>query len=62
MAGMRATGFVRGFVEGLQTMRAGGKSLLIMPGRMGYGDRGNPGAKIAPNSTLIFEVELISIE
>jgi FKBP-type peptidyl-prolyl cis-trans isomerase len=56
------TGFVDGFTEGLKTMRAGGKSMLVFPGRLGYGPNGNPGANIHSNATLIFEVELISIE
>ena len=56
------TGFVKGFTQGLLTMQAGGTYMLVFPGRLGYGPGGNPGAGIPPNATLVFEVELISIE
>ena len=57
----RVTGFVKGFTEGLQTMKPGGTSLFVFPGRLGYGPGGNQRAKIPPNATLVFEVELIEI-
>lgn len=56
------SGFVKGFTEGLTTMKAGGKSIFVFPGKLGYGPRGNPGANIHPNATLVFEVELVSIQ
>ena len=49
-------------VQGLLTMQAGGTYMLVFPGQLGYGPGGNPGAGIPPNATLVFEVELISIE
>jgi FKBP-type peptidyl-prolyl cis-trans isomerase len=49
------------WTEALQLMKVGGKSRIICPAALAYGDRGAP-PKIKPGSTLEFDIELISIE
>ncbi len=52
---------IPGWTEGLQLMREGSTYEFFIPGDLAYGDQGRPGP-IGPNSTLIFEVELISVQ
>jgi FKBP-type peptidyl-prolyl cis-trans isomerase FklB len=55
------TGVIKGWTEALQLMPVGSKWQLFIPPSLAYGDRG-AGAVIGPDSTLIFEIELVSIE
>jgi len=55
------SGVIKGWTEALQLMPVGSKWQLFIPSDLAYGDRG-AGADIGPDSTLIFEVELVSIQ
>lgn len=52
---------IKGWTEGIQLMKPGGKCKFIIPSELGYGDQGYPGV-IPPKAWLVFDVELISIQ
>ncbi len=52
---------IKGWTEALQLMPVGSKWQLFIPSNLAYGER-SPGPEIGPNSTLVFDIELLSIQ
>jgi len=52
---------IPGWTEALQLMHVGDKWQLFVPSKLAYGKRGTPDGAIPPDSTLVFEVELLEI-
>jgi len=59
-ASFPVTGVIKGWTEALQMMPVGSKWQLVIPAEIAYGERGRPG--IPPNSTLLFDLELLDIK
>jgi hypothetical protein len=53
---------IAGWAKGMEDAKKGTKRRLIIPGSLGYGEQGNPRAKIGPNATLYFTIDVVDIE
>jgi FKBP-type peptidyl-prolyl cis-trans isomerase FkpA len=55
-------GVIKGWQEGIPLFKKGGKGMLLLPSKLGYGASPPPGSKIPAHAVLIFEVELVDFE
>ena len=53
------SGVIKGWIEGLQLMKAGGKATLTVPSELAYGDAGT--GPIPGKATLVFDIELLAV-
>ncbi len=60
-ADFMVNGVIKGWTEGVSSMKAGGRRILIVPPELGYGESPPPGSSIPPNSVLVFDIELLNV-